>query len=525
MTVNQTLTARTETSLTISWNADYAVDRLWYSTDGGEHWSAARTVSEPSGSYTITSTTDDNAALSAGTTYQIVTSLRNKVTGSYTNSSTASWATYRYPYCNSAPDFTIGSALKIGLYNPLGRAVTITMSGGGLTKTAGGTYSGKSVTGFNADHWVNWWYQTIPDATKGRYSVEVTYNDGTDHTAVGIGGYYSIVPSECGPTANPLTYEDTNISAVHITGDNQKIIQQMSTVQFTVNNVIPKKYATIEMVSVQINGVGYVLQNVSGNTYQATDITLDYTSDVEAQLIVVDSRGLAMAMAPITISMVPYSTPTAIISLARRYNYYSETYLRVDASFSSLNGGNSITIKYRSKQAGGSWEGFATISNRQQYTIQLDNLYDWTVQVVIEDSLGATVTYNVPLAKGMPIVFFDALRSSMGINCFPESDDSLWVGGKEWIPQNFGYHDFDLGSGAQTVTSARYLLLLSASDVNAYLPAGCVWIKAEPIRWNTATGVFNVNIYGDGAVYLIMENSKSVSNLKIRCFFAKCVQV
>ena len=523
MTVNQTLASRTETSLTISWNADYVVDRLWYSTDGGSHWSAAITVSEPSGSYTITRRTDNNAALSAGTTYQIVTSLRNKVTGSYTNSSTASWATYNYPYCNSAPDFTIGASLKIGLYNPLGRAVTITMSSGGLTKTAGGTYTGKSVSGFNSDQWIDWWYQTIPSATRGQYSVTVTY-DG--HSSTGVGGYYSIVPADCSPTAGALTYQDTNISAVHITGDNQKIIQLMSTVEFTAPDVQAKKHATISMVSVQINGVGYALQRVgTSNVYKATDITLNYTSDVEAQLIVVDSRGLAMAMAPITISMVPYSTPTAIISLARRFNYYSETYLRVDASYSSLNGGNSITIKYRSKQAGGAWEGFTTISNRQQYTIQLDNLYDWTVQVVIEDSLGATVTYNVPLAKGMPIVFFDALRSSMGINCFPESDDSLWVNGNEWIPQNFGYHDFDLGSGAQTVTSARYLLLLSASDVNAYLPAGCVWIKAEPIRWNTATGVFNINIYGDGSVYLIMENSKSVSNLKIRCFFAKCVQV
>ena len=113
----------------------------------------------------------------------------------------------------------------------------------------------------------------------------------------------------------------------------------------------------------------------------------------------------------------------------------------------------------------------------------------------------------------------------MSINCFPQTDDSLWVNGAEFIPQNYGYHDFDLGSGAQTVSSARYVQLLSSSDTSPYLPSGCVWVHAEPIRWNTATGVFNINIYGDGSVYLIAENTKGVSNLKIRCFFAKCVEV
>lgn len=516
MTTNQSLASRTETSLSINWNADFVVDRVWYSTDGGSTWSAPMTVSAPSGAYTIT-------GLTAGTTYQVVTSLRNKVTGNYQNSSVASWATYNYPYCNSAPDFTIGNSLTIGLYNPLGRAVTVTMSGGGQTKTAGGTYSGKSVSGFNSSQWVDFWYSTIPSATRGQYSVTVTY-DG--HSATGLGGYCSIVPSECSPTAGSLTYEDTNIAAVHITGDNQKIIQLMSTVQFTVPDVQAKNHASISFVSVQINGVGYALSRVgTSNVYQATDITLNYTSDVEAQLVVADSRGLAMAASPITITMIPYSTPTAIVTLQRRFNYYSETYLTVDASYSSLNGGNHITIKYRYKQSGGSWSGYATINNRQQYTESFDNLYDWTIQVVIEDDLGATATYNVPLSKGMPIVFFDALRSSMSINCFPQTDDSLWVNGAEFIPQNYGYHDFDLGSGAQTVTSARYVQLLSAADMNAYLPTGCVWVKAEAIRWNTATGVFNLNIYGDGTLYLIMENSKSVSNLKVRCFFAKCVEV
>lgn len=518
---NQSLSSRTETSFTVAWNSDTTIDRVWYSTNGGSTWSSAITVNATSGTYTIT-------GLTAGTQYSVVTSLRSKASGLYTNSSAATWRTYYYPYCNSAPDFTIGNALKIGLYNPLGRAVTITMTGAnGSTKTAGGTYSGKSVTGFNSSQWVDFWYASIPSALKGQYSVTVTYNDGSDHTATGVGGYYSVVAADCGPTANDLTYADTNMSTISITGNNQKIVQNMSTVTFTVNNVIAKNHATISSVSVRINGVGYVLQRSGNtNTYTATDITLNYASNVQAQLVVEDSRGLAMSPTPTTITMLPYSTPSAIISLQRQYNYYSNSYITVNATYSTVNGGNSIVIKYKIKKtSSSSWETETTINNRTQYSFTADNQYDWNVRVTITDSIGAVVTYNAVLPKGMPIEFWDALRSSVGINCFPQTDDSLWVNGHEFIPENYGYHDFDLGSGAQTVSSARYVQLLSASDMNAYLPSGCVWVKAEAIRWNTATGVFNLNIYGDGTLYLIMENGKSISNLKVRCFFAKCVSV
>ena len=517
-TSNQSLASRTETSLTVNWKSDSVIDTVWYSTNGGSNWSPAMTVNASSGSYTI-------SGLTAGTSYSVVTSLRSKTSGLYTNSSASSWSTYRYPYCNSAPDFTIGNNLTIGLYNPLGRSVTITMIGDDSSQKPAGTYSGKSVVGFRIPAWVDFWYSTIPSKTKGQYSVKVTYNDGTDHTAIGVGGQYSIVPSECGPSANTLTYRDTNIAAVHITGDDQKIVQQMSTVVFSVTDVHAKNHADISMVSVQINGVGYNMLNSEGNTYTSSEIHLDYSSDIQAELIVVDSRGMAMAARPITVTMLPYSPPTAIISLQRQYNYYSTTYFKVDASYSSLGGGNQLTIEYQTKPKGGSWSGFLQISNRTQYTINLDNQYDWTVQVVIRDSLGATKTYNVPLQKGTPIEFWDAKRNSVGINCFPQSDNSFWVNGHEFVPENYGYHDFDLGSRAQTVTADRYVQLLSASDMNSHLPSGCVWVKAEAIRWRSATGAWSLNIYGDGTLYLIMENSKSISNLKVRCFFAKCVEV
>ena len=60
----------------------------------------------------------------------------------------------------------------------------------------------------------------------------------------------------------------------------------------------------------------------------------------------------------------------------------------------------------------------------QQFT--LDNNYEWNVQVVLEDRIGTT-TYNLVLNRGIPIAFFDRLKRSLGINCFPADQESLEV--------------------------------------------------------------------------------------------------
>jgi hypothetical protein len=61
--------------------------------------------------------------------------------------------------------------------------------------------------------------------------------------------------------------------------------------------------------------------------------------------------------------------------------------------------------------------------------VQLDNNYAWTVAIKLVDSLGGQTTYTAYISRGMPIIYFDRLKSSVGINCFPKDEESLEVNG------------------------------------------------------------------------------------------------
>ena len=128
--------------------------------------------------------------------------------------------------------------------------------------------------------------------------------------------------------------------------------------------------------------------------------------------------------------------PTANITLQRQNNYYSQTDITVDANYSSLDGQNTINIYAMYKKTTDSTYSTAVIlQDNVTATLNLDNLYEWDVQVVLTDRLGTT-TYNLTVGKGMPIIYFDRLKRSVGINCFPNYDSSLEVNGDLYREKN-----------------------------------------------------------------------------------------
>lgn len=98
----------------------------------------------------------------------------------------------------------------------------------------------------------------------------------------------------------------------------------------------------------------------------------------------------------------------------------------VNASYSSLNNKNNISIKYQYKKVSeANYGSLITIQNNTQKTIQLDNKYEWNVKIIITDSLGTTVNYIASVDKGIPQVFFDRNLRSMSLNCFPTNENSF----------------------------------------------------------------------------------------------------
>ena len=115
--------------------------------------------------------------------------------------------------------------------------------------------------------------------------------------------------------------------------------------------------------------------------------------------------------------------------MKRINNYENETYLKVQASYSSIDSKNTITIQYQFKKTTeSSYSTLANLSNNTQITLQKDKASAWDFRIVIKDKFGTT-TYNTILAKGQFIFFVDTKKLSVGVNCFPKNNESLEING------------------------------------------------------------------------------------------------
>lgn len=417
-TVSQSLTAKTETTATIKWSSDATVDYIWWSTNNGSSWTGINVTDGTSGSYTI-------SGLSANTAYNIKTRVRRKDSQLTTDSSALAVTTYAYPYANSMPNFTIGNKLTIGIFNPLGRSVTVNILGADGSQISNDTTSGTSITGYNNTTVQNRLYASIPNAKSGTYRVKVTY--GSQITTKN-GGTYSVNENVCLPSIGAGAYQDTASSVVAITGNNQDIVRNQSVVRYTASGLSAQKSATVASCSVKVNGNTYNL-TLSGSTATGGNAQINSGTDVEAVFTVTDSRGLT-ASRSITVHMLDWHNPSAIISVARQNNFYSQTDINVDAEYPSINGNNTITITYEAVRDGGSSRPVSgSLQDGVTSVVTLDNNYAWTIVITLVDRFGGTTTYNVGISRGMPIIYFDRLKSSVGINCFPQDDESLEVDG------------------------------------------------------------------------------------------------
>lgn len=232
------------------------------------------------------------------------------------------------------------------------------------------------------------------------------------------------------PTFN-VAYLDTNSATTSITGNNQQIIQNRSTLQINITNAIALKYATLSKATINVNGQPTTTAFTSGSSTLTFNVgTIDVANNLTVPVTVTDSRNNSTTI-NLTIQVLSWSLPSAIISLQRLNNYYTETNLTVDANYSSLDNKNTITIQYQIKKVSDTSYGtLTTIQDNVQTQFTADNTYEWNVKVILTDKLG-TSSYILKLGKGIPIVYFDNLLNSTSFNCFPLTPNGVW---SEYFP-------------------------------------------------------------------------------------------
>lgn len=330
----------------------------------------------------------------------------------------------------NAPNFTDEDSPKLTYSNPAGSNVT-TLQAAILSSdgnTAYAAYRNISKTGTSYTFSLTTTERNaLRNASANSKTLSVKF---AVKTVIAGNTFYSysdktMTVVNASPVLGSFSYADTNATTLAITGDDQVIVQKNSTLVFTAGTATAQKGASIASYSVAFNGSTYTGQTVS--------ITAPNVSqNLSAVLTVTDSRGYKTTQT-ITVTVWAWSLPYALITAVRQSNFYSETDILVDAHYSSLNGNNAVTIQYRYKKVDDStWSSYATAQNNVVSTATLDNAYQWNLQILVTDILGST-TYNMTVDRGMPLVFFDRDKSSVGINMFPENNGTLEINGDVYI--------------------------------------------------------------------------------------------
>ena len=230
-------------------------------------------------------------------------------------------------------------------------------------------------------------------------------------------------------TDEQVSYTDVDKVLYAITGnstDNQRIVQNQSSLAVTFENAVGNKGATISQYIIELNGV--VKTATASGTVRFG--TINSSQDVLLKVTAKDSRGNTTTVEK-TITILAWSLPTFTATVERLNNYEDETYLTVDASISSVGGINTIrSITYNYMEVGSGYiDALAVpIENKTKNTIQVDKEKDFFFLVTVTDAFDYD-TKELYLPKGKFPLFIDTEKYAVGINEFPSEGEALRVAG------------------------------------------------------------------------------------------------
>lgn len=325
---------------------------------------------------------------------------------------------------NNSPDFNIGDTIVVHMNRKSTVFThTVVLKLGSYSYTIG-TGVADNIT-LDTDRIASNLYAQMPNSNSMTGEIAVTTYSGS--TVIGTSSCSIIAHVVNSNPTFDVSYEDSNSATVAITENNQYIIRNNSALKISISNAQALNSATLESITAVVNGNAYTgTLNDSTGVINVGVVNVSYDTEVTVKLT--DSRGNE-GIREITVLVYDWTLPSAIIKLNRKSNYYSESVLNVNANYASIGGKNEVTIKYRTKKVSDSSYGsYETIQNNVDVNFTSDNKYEWNVQVEVSDRIGKT-TYNLILAKGIPITYTDILKSSFGVNCFPKYNNSLEVNG------------------------------------------------------------------------------------------------
>lgn len=241
---------------------------------------------------------------------------------------------------------------------------------------------------------------------------------------------YSIVNANPTFDSTNISYLDSNATTVAITTDNQKIVQAKSTLRAAFTAATALKGAS--MANYQVT-VDTDVRNFTSAQTAINYATLNVAADFPITVKATDSRGYSTTVAK-TVSVLPWTLPRGVVAIQRVNNYEDNTTVKIDVTIDSVNSKNSIQVlKLRKKKTTDATWTENTLVTGVTSTVSMDKLFEWNLEIVITDKFGTT-TYVTLLPKGIPIMFIDNVKLSIGVGMFPATNEALEIADKYLIP-------------------------------------------------------------------------------------------
>ena len=246
--------------------------------------------------------------------------------------------------------------------------------------------------------------------------------------------YHSSIPKMLTiVNANPtfsndqVDYLDTNNTTTAITENPKHIVQNQSHLTASFTDATATKCAWITKYVISVNGLSVETTSSGSVEFAAINSADDVLLTVTAH----DSRGNTVTVSK-NVTMLAWSSPVLNATVERLNNYEDETYLTVNASVSSINGKNTMDVRYQYKTVDGSYGEAIPIDSGVRKTITCDKNKAYIFRIFVADRFSNT-TKEIRLDKGIFPLFIDTEKNSVGINCFPQGNETLEVSGFEFV--------------------------------------------------------------------------------------------
>jgi hypothetical protein len=416
----------TASSVKITVTASTTANRWWYSTNGGSSWVEFNSTDGTSKEYTIT-------GLTPNTSYSIQVCARKKTNDVDGYSSKTSVKTLGGSVISSVSAFTADAAtakitMSVTVYNT-SYTHTLVIKNGSTTVL---TITGLSLSnGSNTITLTAAQRSTVLAAMSALKSFTGTFTLTTYSGTTQIGTASSktatvqTTSANSAPTFTAFTFEDSNATAVGVTGNNQILIQNISTLKLTLTAATAKNGATISSYSVVAGS-----KTASGTTTTITVGTLPDKGTVPVIVTAIDSRGYTTAVT-VNITVLEYEGINITEYTMRRVNEVEDTTQVIiggDITPVTIGGVNKNSLRYLyyryRKTSDSAYNNYKDITSSTEYDdsgfnfesdewLSLDADYSYYVQFLVTDKLTSdTVTITVP--QGTPLLALR--RKKVGIN-------------------------------------------------------------------------------------------------------------